>query len=171
MASSNNNNNNNLQDSEELINALRSIEVETTNMLEVEHLQKENFRLRNELLERHNIRLREIKSEEFQQMEILKGMKMFFSNQFEITRLRGLMITVNQNLEECMTLLFKISLAFASHNSTESIMLKFNELKGLIHDSNKLMEFHTVIDQTKEHQDKVKIFDFNTFVDGSSSYV
>ena len=63
-------------------------------------------------------------------MEILKGMKMFFSNQFEITRLRGLMITVNQNLEECMTLLFKISLAFASHNSTESIMLKFNDLKA-----------------------------------------
>ena len=162
--------NNNLQDSEELINALRSIEVETTNMLEVEHLRRENFRLRNELLERHNIRLREIKSEEFQQMELFKGMKMFFSNQLEISRLRGVMLTANQNLEECMGLLFKISLGFATHESTESIMLKFNELKGVIYGTNKMLEFNTVIDRvsTPHLLDEVKTFDFDTFLNGSS---
>ena len=51
-----------------------------------------------------------------------------------------------------------------------TIMLKFNELKGVIYGTSKMLEFNTVIDRvsTPHLLDEVKTFDFDTFLNGSS---
>ena len=133
--------------SEELISALKNIEMETVNVIEMEYLRNENQRLRNDLVERHQIRLMEIHQMESKQMELMQKMNEIQQNQGEIFRLRSLMINVNRNLEEALDrILYQIHLSygFVSEENAPLVIDGMNKLNKLVHNASKQLEFHTV---------------------------
>ena len=121
--------------SEELISALKSIEMETVNLVEVEYLRQENARLREDLLERHQIRLLEIQRMESKQMELQQKMNELQQDHTEIFRLRGIMISVNKDLDSAMDMLFQISYGYISGENMHLTMSNMNNLNKLIHNS------------------------------------
>lgn len=154
--------------SEELISALKSIEMETVNLVEVEYLRQENARLREDLLERHQIRLLEIQRMESKQLELQQKMNELHQDHTEIFRLRGIMISVNKDLDSAMDMLFQISYGYISAENMHLTMSNMNNLNKLIHNASKRLGFHTIpgehFGNTRRIENKSSENDINTML-------
>ena len=123
--------------SKELISALKNIEVESVNIAEVHFLRKENQRLRNDLLNRHQVRLSEIQHFEKKKQELAQAQKQIHSESSQVLHLKNSIVKTNQNLDEALDLLFQISYGFLSYDNTPDIFEKLKKLHKLIHDGSK----------------------------------
>ena len=118
--------------SNELIDALRNIEIEAVKMDEVAYLQGENIRLRNELLNRHQTRLMELKMNERKKVEALEKIAQNREAESEALRLRASMINASHDMDRAMDEFFHLSYIITSGENAEVINAKLVEIGNLM---------------------------------------
>ena len=118
--------------SNELIDALRNIEIEAVKMDEVAYLQGENARLRNELLNRHQTRLMELKMNERKKVEALEKIAQNREAESEALRLRASMINASHDMDRAMDGLFHLSYIIASGENAQVVNAKLSEIGNLM---------------------------------------
>ena len=122
-------------DSNELISALKSIEMETISLVELQMLRNENRRLRDELLQRHQIRLSELHQMEKKRMSLIQIIDEMKKESEEMFRMKSSIINLQQSLDKGRDLLFEISFAFMSGEKVGEVFTKLQDLNRLIQDS------------------------------------
>ena len=130
-------------DANELISALKNIETESADVLELQYLREENRRLRNDLMGRHQTRLKELQQIENQKRELLHAQKQIFKEGQQVSNLQTSIVKVNQHLDEAMDLLFQVSYSFLQYSNIQSTFEKMQKVHKLIHDASKQLSFST----------------------------
>ena len=128
-------------DANELISALKNIETESADVLELQYLREENRRLRNDLMGRHQTRLKELQQIENQKRELLHAQKQIFKEGQQLSNLQTSVVKVNQNLDEAMDLLFQVSYGFLQYSNIQDTFEKLQKVHKLIHDGSKQLSF------------------------------
>ena len=128
----------------ELISALKSIETESISAIELQLLREENQRLRGELIERHQHRLRELKEYETKKSELQTIISALNFNSGELFQLKSSMVNVNQNLDGVMDLLFQLSFGLMNGENVHYTFLKLKETNKLVLETSKMLrDVHT----------------------------
>lgn len=125
--------------SNELITALRGIEMESVNMVEVHFLREENQLLRNELHNRHQSRLGEIQQLEKKKLALIRLQNQAYQESLRFSHLQTSVVRVNRTLDDAMNLLFQVSCGFLSYGNTPDIFDKLKNLHKLIHEASKYL--------------------------------
>ena len=122
-------------DSAELISALKNIEMETISVVELRMLRDENRKLRDELLQRHQIRLSELHAMEKKRMSLIQILNEMKKESDEMFRMKSTIINLQQSLDKGRDLLFEISFGFMSGEKINQVFAKLQDLNRLIQDS------------------------------------
>ena len=132
--------------SDELISALKSIEVPSVSVLELEQLKGENERLREELLNRHRLRLQELQSNENQRLSLIKSLIKSEDKERENHRLRCAIINTSQILDEASDVIFKLSAGFSAGDSVQISLERLMRLNKLISKGSRQLTFQNSLD-------------------------
>ena len=123
--------------SNELITALKSIELQSIDVMEVQLLKEENKRLRTELYQRHLNRLNDLRWFERKKQWLLKMIDDTKSESREVLRLQELIVMVNNDLDNVLELIFQMCKGFMTNENVHQTYSKLEEINKVVMEANK----------------------------------
>ena len=156
----------------ELIQALKEIEVEGVRIVENDFLKLENANLRNELMERHKIKMLEHKRMDDKRMKIFEKMVLIFKEEKERSATHKMILSVSHRLESVMDMLFQLSYDVMCGGQNDLMLNKINQIHKMIGKGRYDLESYGVYELSDQHTrqnmdiesqlNEIRQFDFDT---------
>ena len=137
--------------SQELIDALKSIEVEGVKLVENDFLRQENALLRYELKKRHELKIQENQKMGEKRLSIFNKMVTICKNEEERHRMREVMLLTSQSMNHTSDLIFQSTYGLMNSEPIDISLNRIKEIQVLINKGSRDLE---AMHLTQNHEQK-----------------